>query len=118
MYYKQVFYLKKIVFRCLIITVIFGLNIFTFSAYGQKGDKVTHSGIIIPDVFDRRYLAMDQTLHSELKNLQMVMGQAGNHKMIFERFDDRWLETCNIDGYEYICGVFVIMKGVFVCITT
>jgi len=53
--------------------------------------------------FDRRYLAVDQTLHGNLSNAQMVMGQATNNQELF-KLDASW-ETANDLRLGYIGSV-------------
>jgi hypothetical protein len=101
-------YQGKIMLRCFFI-----FSIFYFSAFGQEDKKVSSEEVITNNSFNRRYLAMDNTLHGKLNNMKMIMGQAKDQKKIFQRFDDSWLEVLNIDGYEYICGVFRDHNGLY-----
>lgn len=59
----------------------------------------------------RRYLAVDRELQGELRNLQLTLGQAGNQRVILEKFDAPWEERHNIGGFEYISGVFRDHEG-------
>ena len=61
----------------------------------------------------RRYLAIDKTLHGELRDVQMVMEQATDQKVIFEKFDNDWQKIHKIDGYEYISSVIRDDEGKF-----
>lgn len=78
MNYKYRFFLKGIILILFFLGCFFCLNIFSECRF--KGDKIYSGKFIINDVFDRRYLAIDETLYAELHNMHRVMGQADNQK--------------------------------------
>ena len=73
------------------------------SVYSAEGQNYLNESGIGP--FGRRYLALNRSLHAELRNMEMVMGQANDQKVIFRKFDKDWKVKCSTDGYEYICGI-------------
>ncbi|MEX2600118.1 MAG: hypothetical protein WD355_00640 [Balneolaceae bacterium] len=61
---------------------------------------------------ERRYLAVDTSLHAGLENMELVMGQARDPRKIFTQFEDEW-EAENRLRYGFFGSVIRDHEGKF-----
>lgn len=59
---------------------------------------------------NRRYLAVDPSLHAELSGVQLRMGQAANQRLVLAEFDQAWEREHDVGRFEY-CSVIADHTG-------